>query len=81
SYERVGRVRRQFRSGMTMLVECTAGDQSYEEISRSSCSLAIRPSPWETADFEFTPRARGDLRLEVKTLLPGWIIPVVLRVG
>ncbi|HET7470063.1 MAG TPA: hypothetical protein VFJ81_10330, partial [Gemmatimonadales bacterium] len=36
--------------------------------------------PGETADFEYTPRARGDLRLEVKTLLPGWIIPVLVRV-
>jgi FtsP/CotA-like multicopper oxidase with cupredoxin domain len=36
--------------------------------------------PGETADFEFTPRAPGDLRLEVKTLLPGWIVPVVVRV-
>jgi len=36
--------------------------------------------PGETADFEFTPRTRGDLRLEVKTLLPGWILPVVVRV-
>jgi len=36
--------------------------------------------PGETADFEFTPRVRGDLRLEVKTLLPGWIVPVVVRV-
>jgi len=36
--------------------------------------------PGETADFEFTPRVRGDLRLEVKTLLPGWIVPVAVRV-
>ncbi len=36
--------------------------------------------PGETADFEFTPGAPGDLRLEVKTQLPGWIIPVVVRV-
>ena len=36
--------------------------------------------PGETADFEYTPRVRGDLRLEVKTLLPGWIVPVVVRV-
>jgi FtsP/CotA-like multicopper oxidase with cupredoxin domain len=36
--------------------------------------------PGETADFEFTPRAKGDLRLEVKTLLPGWIIPIPVRV-
>ena len=45
----------------------------------------LRPSwlltgPGETADFEFTPRAPGDLRLEVKTLLPGWIVPVEVRV-
>jgi FtsP/CotA-like multicopper oxidase with cupredoxin domain len=36
--------------------------------------------PGETADFEFTPSARGDLRLEVKTMLSGWIIPIVVRV-
>jgi hypothetical protein len=36
--------------------------------------------PGETADFEFTPRVRGEMRLEVKTLLPGWIVPVVVRV-
>jgi FtsP/CotA-like multicopper oxidase with cupredoxin domain len=36
--------------------------------------------PGETADFEFTPLVRGDLRLEVKTLLPGWIVPVTVRV-
>ena len=36
--------------------------------------------PGETADFEFTPRARGDMRLEVKTLLPGWIVPIAVRV-
>ena len=32
--------------------------------------------PGMTADFEFTPKARADLRLEVKTMLPGWIIPI-----
>jgi manganese oxidase len=36
--------------------------------------------PGETADFEFTPGTREDLRLEVKTLLPGWIVPVIIRV-
>ena len=36
--------------------------------------------PGETADFEFTPRTRGNLRLEVKTLLPGWSVPVTGRV-
>ncbi len=34
----------------------------------------------ETADFEFTPSVRGELRLEVKTMLPGWIIPIVVNV-
>jgi FtsP/CotA-like multicopper oxidase with cupredoxin domain len=33
----------------------------------------------ETADFEFTPTTPGDFRLEVKTQLPGWIIPIELR--
>jgi FtsP/CotA-like multicopper oxidase with cupredoxin domain len=36
--------------------------------------------PGETADFEFTPAAPGTLRLEVKTQLPGWIIPIEVRV-
>jgi FtsP/CotA-like multicopper oxidase with cupredoxin domain len=36
--------------------------------------------PGMTADFEFTPRTRGDLRFEVKTLLSGWIVPVTVRV-
>jgi FtsP/CotA-like multicopper oxidase with cupredoxin domain len=36
--------------------------------------------PGETADFEYTPRAKGDLRLEVKTRLSGWIVPVAVRV-
>ena len=36
--------------------------------------------PGETADFEFTPRAPGDLRLETKTQLSGWIVPMVVRV-
>ena len=33
----------------------------------------------ETADFEFTPRHAGELRLEAKTMLPGWIIPIVVH--
>ena len=46
---------------------------------------AARPAWWltgagETADFEYTPRAKGDLRLEVKTRLSGWIVPVGVRV-
>lgn len=36
--------------------------------------------PGMTADFEFTPTSAGDLRLEVKTMLAGWIIPITLRV-
>ena len=47
---------------------------------RSPRPAWLLTGPGETADFEFTPRARGDLRLEVKTLLPGWIVPVVVRV-
>jgi len=36
--------------------------------------------PGETADVEFTPLSRGDLRLEIKTMVAGWIIPVTVRV-
>lgn len=41
--------------------------------------------PGETADFEFTSATPGELRLEVKTQVsgtqvPGWIIPIVVRV-
>ena len=32
--------------------------------------------PGMTADFEFTPKVRADLRFEVKTMLNGWIIPI-----
>jgi hypothetical protein len=45
-----------------------------------SGNLLVLTGPGETADFEFTPGALGDLRLEVKTQLPGWIIPIVVRV-
>ena len=43
-------------------------------------SAYLLTGPGETAEFEFTPTAPGDLRLEVKTQAPGWIIPVVVRV-
>ena len=36
--------------------------------------------PGETGDFEFSPASPGKLRLEVKTQLAGWIIPLELRV-
>jgi manganese oxidase len=36
--------------------------------------------PGETADFEFTPSTPGDLRLEIKTMVPGWTIPVQVHV-
>ena len=45
-----------------------------------AAAARLLTGPGETADFEFTPRVRGELRLEVKTLLPGWIVPVVVRV-
>ena len=40
----------------------------------------IVTGPGQTADVEITPDAPGDLRLEVKTVVAGWIIPVTLRV-
>jgi len=36
--------------------------------------------PGETADFAFTPTSRGELRLEVKTQLAGWIVPIRIHV-
>ncbi|MBA2706850.1 MAG: multicopper oxidase domain-containing protein [Gemmatimonadaceae bacterium] len=36
--------------------------------------------PGQTADVEFTPAVRGELRLEIKTMIAGWIIPMTLRV-
>jgi FtsP/CotA-like multicopper oxidase with cupredoxin domain len=64
--------------------------QQWRPVAKDGADLPVsqrRPRPaWlvtgpgETADFEFTPRARGDMRLEVKTLLPGWILPIVVRV-
>lgn len=36
--------------------------------------------PGETADFEFTPKTAGVIRLEVKSRLPGWYIPVPIVV-
>jgi len=36
--------------------------------------------PGETADFEYTPASVGDLRLQVRTRLSGWNIPVEIRV-
>jgi CubicO group peptidase (beta-lactamase class C family) len=46
---------------------------------------AARPAflltgPGETADFEVTPDAPGEYTLEVKTQLPGWYVPVRVRV-
>jgi len=36
----------------------------------------LMTGPGETADFEFTPTMVQPMRLQVKTRLPGWIIPV-----
>lgn len=49
-----------------------------KDSSPSSCRRARERSM--TADFEYTPTTPGDLRLEIKTMLAGWIIPVQLRV-
>ncbi len=36
----------------------------------------IEMGPGQTADFEFTPRTPGTLRMEVRTVDPGWYIPL-----
>jgi len=67
-----------------------AGFASWRPVAKDGADLPApqrveRPAylltgPGETADFEFTPATRGELRLEVKTMVPGWIIPIVVRV-
>ena len=47
---------------------------------RAERAAYLLTGPGETADFEFTPHARGELRLEVKTQLSGWIIPIQVLV-
>jgi FtsP/CotA-like multicopper oxidase with cupredoxin domain len=54
-------------------------------LQRAERPAYLLTGPGETADFEFTPAAPGELRLEVKTHIsgtgvPGWIIPVRVRV-
>jgi manganese oxidase len=43
---------------------------------RTARAAYLLTGPGETADFEFTPEAAGELRLEIKTQMPGWIIPI-----
>ena len=50
------------------------------DLSRAASARYLLTGPGETADFEFTPQAPGDLRLETKTQLSGWIVPMVVRV-
>jgi FtsP/CotA-like multicopper oxidase with cupredoxin domain len=68
-----------------------SGMMSWRPVAKDGADIPpdlrrLRPAylltgPGETADFEFTPRRRGDLRFEVKTLLPGWIIPITIHVA
>ncbi len=50
------------------------------ESQRTERPAQTLTGPGMTADYEFTPTSPGDLRLEIKTMLAGWIIPVQLRV-
>lgn len=43
---------------------------------RTMRSAYLLTGPGETADFEFTPRAAGLMRLQVRTRAPGWTVPV-----
>ncbi len=36
--------------------------------------------PGETADFDFKPTAAGNMRLQVKTRVPGWNVPVDVKI-
>ncbi|WP_309672289.1 multicopper oxidase domain-containing protein [Gemmatimonas sp.] len=54
-------------------------------LQRAERAAVLLTGPGETADFEFTPATPGEWRLEVKTQIsgngvPGWIIPIRVRV-
>ena len=40
----------------------------------------LQTGPGETADFEFTPKKPGDMRMSIKTRLSGWFIPLSVNV-
>lgn len=50
------------------------------ESQRTPRPAFLLTGPGETADFEFTPAAPGELVMDVRTRRAGWNIPVVLRV-
>jgi FtsP/CotA-like multicopper oxidase with cupredoxin domain len=41
----------------------------------------VEMGPGQTADFEFTPTEPGEWRLEVKSVEPGWYIPLTVIVA
>jgi len=38
--------------------------------------MLLEMGPGETADFEFVARTPGEWRMEVKSVEPGWYIPL-----
>jgi FtsP/CotA-like multicopper oxidase with cupredoxin domain len=50
------------------------------ESQRTNRPATLITGPGMTADFQFTPTSPGVLRLEIKTAISGWIIPIELRV-
>ncbi len=50
------------------------------ESQRTPRPAFLLTGPGETADFEFTPAAPGELVMDVRTRRAGWNIPVVLHV-
>lgn len=74
---------------MFSLVTDTAFAQ-WRPIAKDGAALpaahaTLRPAhlltgPGETADFEITPLVPGEMRMEVKTQLTGWHVPVRIRV-
>jgi len=50
------------------------------ESQRASRAAFLVTGPGETADFEFTPTAPGDLVLQIGTRVSGWRVPQRIRV-
>jgi manganese oxidase len=67
-------------SGMAVWRPVAKDGADLPPVQRRERAAYLLTGPGETADFEFTPATAGVWRLEVKTALSGWIIPVAVRV-
>lgn len=69
------------RNGLPALWRALAKDGADLPASQRTVRPAyLRTGPGETADFGFAPDAPGEYLLEVKTVGPGWYIPLRIQV-